>query len=79
MDTRKQHVNGGRTWGAVLKGKVRSSDCVSRSNYPYISAMFGGIGGRVAGSDMIYCIVNERMIKGAKEPGEVALCSVPEG
>ena len=41
--------------------------------------MFGGMGGSAVGSDMIYCIVNERMIEGAKEPGKVALCSLPEG
>jgi len=77
METRKQHENGGRTWGAALKEKVRSSDCVSRSNHFHISAMFGGMGGRAVGSDMIYYIVNERMIEGTKEPGKVALCTVP--
>jgi hypothetical protein len=53
MDTRKQHENYGRTWGAALKERVRMGDCLSRSNDIYISAMFGGIGGRAVGSDIL--------------------------
>lgn len=50
------------------------------SDRAYNSTMFGGMGGRLAGSDMAYWLASERVDGGGvREPGKMAVCFRPEG